>query len=94
MKKLLVIALLFCSLICRSQLSMYVQPSYPLCDTIKCHFLEVINDSDFEWKTGFVERKKGFVKFADKTSVESPYLPVTSGVVESRLFYFIWICNL
>ena len=69
--------------------SMYgfqMQPTYPEKDTLKCHFLEVVNDSTFKWESGFVIRERGFVSFG-KTSVQETYLPVTSGIVTSPLFY-------
>lgn len=89
MKKIIFIALILIT----SQL-MYAQTvnpffskeSYPAIDTVKCHFLEVINDSTFEWKSGYVIRKSGYIAF-DKTSVDPLYLPITCGIVTSKLFY-------
>lgn len=55
-------------------------------DTLKCHFLEAENDSTFIWKTGFIVRNKGYFDFG-KTLVTKEYLPITSGVVSSKVFY-------
>lgn len=65
---------------------LYQRVHYPDIDTLKCHFLESVNDSTFIWKTGFVVRNKGFFDF-DKTSVTQEYLPITSGIVSSKVFY-------
>jgi len=100
MKKLLFISLMILTTVCNGQTkwhidttlsghaqSIYSRQTYPKLDTVKCHFLEVINDSSFVWETGFVERKDGFIKFSENTQVQPPYLPVTSGIVLSKLFY-------
>jgi hypothetical protein len=88
MKKVLLIIVLFVfSFGAKAQNSLWLaMPHYPACDTVECHFLEVIDDSTVKWQTGFVRRTSGRIEFG-KTSVTPEYLPVTSGVVTSQLFY-------
>lgn len=65
--------------------SFFIQPSYPLCDTIKCLFLE-LTDSAEKWSKGYVVRNNGMIEFGN-TRVSPEYLPVTSAIVTSTLFY-------
>lgn len=65
---------------------MFKENTFPKTDTLKCHFLEAVNDSTFIWKTGFIVREKGYFDFG-KTFVTKEYLPTTSGVVASKVFY-------
>jgi hypothetical protein len=55
-------------------------------DTVRCYFLEVVNDTAFEWKTGYVVRSSGMVYFGN-VAVNKSYLPITCGVITSKLFY-------
>jgi len=67
----------------------------PKKDTLKCMFLEVLNidSAKMKWTTGYVETEdRGFIAFGydsvnDLTKVSKPYLPLTSGVVRSNLYY-------
>jgi hypothetical protein len=94
MKKLIPFTILsLCAFFCNAQVKLdsssrnfwVYQPSYPACDTVKCLFLEIA-DSTETWKRGFVVRNNGMVKFG-KTIVSPEYLPVTSAIVTSQLFY-------
>ena len=65
-----------------------IQPSLIPCDTVKCYFLEIADTATTttKWTKGFVVRKEEMVAFG-KTKVSSAYLPITSGIVTSELFY-------
>lgn len=71
----------------------YTIPSYPDHDTVKCLFLEILDmdSAIFKWTSGFVARHGGYIDFFSvnnlQTSVQPPWLPVTDGVVKSKLFY-------
>ena len=57
-------------------------------DTVKCYFLEITDTltTTTKWSKGYVARNSELVAFG-KTQVSSTYLPITSGIVTSELFY-------
>jgi len=75
-------------------MNMYVYEE-PKKDTLKCMFLEVLNvdSAKMKWTTGYVEAEdRGYITFGYKdneelTKVSKSYLPITSGVVRSNLYY-------
>ena len=57
-------------------------------DTVKCYFLEITDTltTTTKWSKGYVARNSEMIVFG-KTQVSSTYLPITSGIVTSELFY-------
>ena len=84
----LVTNLLLCAVFCQAQSELIgYAPPIPK-DTVKCYFLEITDTltTTTKWSKGYVARNSELVAFG-KTQVSSVYLPITSGIVTSELFY-------
>ncbi len=80
--------LMLCAVFCQAQLQLIgYAPPIPK-DTVKCYLLEITDTSNTttKWSKGYVARNSEMVAFG-KTKVSSNYLPITSGIVTSELFY-------
>ena len=85
--------LLLCAVFCQGQIkyngeSLFIKSRYVPCDTVRCLFLEIVDTSSMKtkWTKGYVVRKNEMISFG-KTTVSENYLPITSGIVTSELFY-------
>ena len=80
--------LLLCAVFCQAQLKLIGNPSPIPKDTVKCYFLEITDTSNTttKWSKGYVARNSEMISFG-KTQVSANYLPITSGIVTSELFY-------
>lgn len=66
---------------------LYNTPKYPPIDTVACHFLEVVNDSLFQWKSGFVIRNDGYIDYNPNVKAKPPYIVNITAQISSTLFY-------
>lgn len=76
-------------------------PEYAKTDTVKCLFLEVVKTDSVitKWTSGFIVRSNGMITFSTyrmsinvtpfrgDLNVDAGYLPITSGIVKSKVLY-------
>jgi hypothetical protein len=55
-------------------------------DTVKCYYLEVVSETDFTWKTGYIITNEGYVEFDNKLYLSKQYLPTANGLIKSLVF--------
>lgn len=65
-----------------------IAPRLKEIDTVRCLFLEIVDttNTQVKWVKGYVIRTNETIIFG-KTRVSSNYLPITSGIITSPLFY-------